>query len=92
MTLLDDADGVKTLEAIEETVVPRPQEASIFGIKLLEDDERSVVLLLKFLHTHDLKPVGFRELQEIIGRNTTQEGIQKRTETKNTNGNRNYKL
>ena len=26
--------------------------------------------------------VGFRELQEIIGRNTTQEGIQKRTERK----------
>ena len=36
--------------------------------------------------------VGFMELQEITGRNTTQEGIQKRTETKNTNGNRNYKL
>ena len=35
--------------------------------------------------------VGFMELQEITGRNTTQEGIQKRTETKNTNGNQNYK-
>ncbi|KAG6398563.1 hypothetical protein SASPL_140029 [Salvia splendens] len=56
MTLLDDADGAKTLEAIEETVVTRPQEASIFGVKLLEDDERSDVVLLKFLRARDLKP------------------------------------
>ncbi|KAL1539040.1 patellin-5-like [Salvia divinorum] len=55
MTLLEDVDGAKTLEAIEETIVPRAEEASVFGVKLLED-ERSDVVLLKFLRARDFKP------------------------------------
>lgn len=64
--LLED-DGSKTLEAIEETIVScvhsDPSEecaaksaaqAFIWGVKLLED-ERSDVILLKFLRARDLR-------------------------------------
>ncbi|XP_051127038.1 patellin-3-like [Andrographis paniculata] len=63
--LLED-DGAKTLEAIEETIVAavrskeKPEETivsqkvSIWGIKLLEDD-RSDVILLKFLQAREFK-------------------------------------
>uniref|UniRef100_A0A5B7BG24 Patellin-3-like n=1 Tax=Davidia involucrata TaxID=16924 RepID=A0A5B7BG24_DAVIN len=67
----DDEDGAKTVEAIEETIVavstttslvpsddqlqpPPPEKVFIWGIKLLED-ERSDVMLLKFLRARDFK-------------------------------------
>ncbi|CAM8983795.1 unnamed protein product [Rhodiola kirilowii] len=62
-----DEDGAKTVEAIEETIVAvspptekeevapsAPEEASIWGIPLLTD-ERSDVILLKFLRARDFK-------------------------------------
>lgn len=51
-TPMEVDDGAKTLEAIEETIVPRPQQVSIWGVKLLQDD-RSDVVLLKFLQARD---------------------------------------
>ena len=66
-----DEDGAKTVEAIEETIVvappteepaaavegglPRPEEVEIWGIKLFDDD-RTDVVLLKFLRARDFKP------------------------------------
>lgn len=59
-------DGAKTVEAIEKTVVvapekeeaqpqtPPPEEVSLWGIPLLAD-ERSDVILLKFLRARDFK-------------------------------------
>ncbi|XP_027903421.1 patellin-3-like [Vigna unguiculata] len=62
-------DGAKTVEAIEESVVPvsvseeeakveggsaSPEEVSIWGVPLLAD-ERSDVILLKFLRARDFK-------------------------------------
>ncbi|KAG8383931.1 hypothetical protein BUALT_Bualt04G0065300 [Buddleja alternifolia] len=68
--LLEDDDGTKTLEAIEETIVhssnsnPTEEkmphdttpvnEVSIWGVKLLEDDKTDVILL-KFLRARDFK-------------------------------------
>ncbi|CAJ2641411.1 unnamed protein product [Trifolium pratense] len=60
-----DEDGAKTVEAIEETVVAvsssipeqqqqQPEEVSIWGIPLLLD-ERTDVILLKFLRARDFK-------------------------------------
>ncbi|KAK2391263.1 Patellin-3 [Trifolium repens] len=65
-----DEDGAKTVEAIEETVVAvsssipeepkvveeqqQPEEVSIWGIPLLLDD-RTDVILLKFLRARDFK-------------------------------------
>lgn len=57
-----DDDGTKTVEAIKETVVATsaktppcsPEEVSIWGIPLLRDD-RSDVVLLKFLRARDFK-------------------------------------
>ncbi|MED6168169.1 hypothetical protein PIB30_009386 [Stylosanthes scabra] len=57
-----DDDGAKTVEAIEETVVAvsvsatenPPEEVSIWGVPLLAD-ERSDVILLKFLRARDFK-------------------------------------
>lgn len=63
-----EEDGSKTLEAIEETIVscvhsdpsqecaakPGAAQAFIWGVKLLED-ERSDVILLKFLRARDLR-------------------------------------
>ncbi|MED6192015.1 hypothetical protein PIB30_006160 [Stylosanthes scabra] len=60
-----DDDGAKTLEAIEETVVAvsttensqppaHKEEVSIWGVPLLAD-ERSDVILLKFLRARDFK-------------------------------------
>ncbi|CAM8945994.1 unnamed protein product [Rhodiola kirilowii] len=69
-TAVDEDDGAKTVEAIEETIVAvspstpvpteekpvesAPEEASIWGIPLLAD-ERSDVILLKFLRARDFK-------------------------------------
>ncbi|KAK6150838.1 hypothetical protein DH2020_015770 [Rehmannia glutinosa] len=69
-TLLED-DGAKTLEAIEETIIACvhsdhpteekivagekvPEEVFIWGVKLLEDEKTDVVLL-KFLRARDFK-------------------------------------
>ncbi|PIN06149.1 Phosphatidylinositol transfer protein SEC14 [Handroanthus impetiginosus] len=59
-TLMED-DGAKTVEAIEETIIAcvqeKPQETEqvfIWGVKLLED-EKSDVILLKFLRARDFK-------------------------------------
>ncbi|KAK7353745.1 hypothetical protein VNO80_19197 [Phaseolus coccineus] len=64
-----EEDGAKTVEAIEESVVPvtvseeeakveadsaSPEEVSIWGVPLLAD-ERSDVILLKFLRARDFK-------------------------------------
>ena len=63
-----DEDGAKTVEAIEESVVSvtvseeakveavsaSPEEVSIWGVPLLAD-ERSDVILLKFLRARDFK-------------------------------------
>ncbi|KAL8044976.1 hypothetical protein ABFX02_08G081900 [Erythranthe guttata] len=64
----EENDGAKTLEAIAETIVatttttteeaakkaPAAEEVSIWGVKLLED-ERSDVVLHKFLRARDFK-------------------------------------
>lgn len=60
----DQEEGTKTVEAIEESIVSitlpetaayvEPEEVSIWGIPLLED-ERSDVILLKFLRARDFK-------------------------------------
>ncbi|KFK44348.1 hypothetical protein AALP_AA1G246000 [Arabis alpina] len=60
----DKEEGTKTVEAIEESIVSitlpetaasvEPEEVSIWGIPLLED-ERSDVILLKFLRARDFK-------------------------------------
>ncbi|CAH2033626.1 unnamed protein product [Thlaspi arvense] len=60
----DQEDGTKTVEAIEESIVSitlpetaasiEPEEVSVWGIPLLED-ERSDVILLKFLRARDFK-------------------------------------
>ncbi|CAH8306702.1 unnamed protein product [Eruca vesicaria subsp. sativa] len=60
----EQEEATKTVEAIEESVVSitlpetavsvEPEEVSIWGIPLLED-ERSDVILLKFLRARDLK-------------------------------------
>ncbi|CAA7027242.1 unnamed protein product [Microthlaspi erraticum] len=60
----DEEYGAKTVEAIEESIVSitlpetavsvEPEEVSIWGIPLLED-ERSDVILLKFLRARDFK-------------------------------------
>ncbi|KAL1224479.1 Patellin-2 [Cardamine amara subsp. amara] len=60
----DQEDETKTVEAIEESIVSitlpetavtvEPEEVSIWGIPLLED-ERSDVILLKFLRARDFK-------------------------------------
>ncbi|CAM0955397.1 unnamed protein product [Alopecurus aequalis] len=61
-----EAEGTKTVEAIEETVVPaaaetdaaptaEPKEELIWGVPLVGDDERTDTVLLKFLRAREFK-------------------------------------